>query len=170
MVELNAGNIVNARCCPGWTSVVSDSDSRGARGAFASPAQLRWMGQNWCGLIRHEELSVFWSALKPFSVRTWKITTLLLSLPRAVVFEQPKPRGFSTRGLCWRAPGSARAVGSAGTRGNGVPEPCPLRLCFPLRTDTESGLSEKNTNSQPFRPDSPCSESSAHIHRGESSI
>ncbi|KAM7048165.1 uncharacterized protein M8220_005783 isoform 2-T2 [Acridotheres tristis] len=149
MVELNAGNIVNARCCPGWTSVVSDSDSRGARGAFASPAQLRWMGQNWCGLIR-----------------TWKITTLLLSLPRAVVFEQPKPRGFSTRGLCWRAPGSARAGGSAGTRGNGVPEPCPLRLCFPLRTDRESGLSEKNTNSQPFRPDSPCSESSAHIHRG----
>ncbi|KAM7043415.1 uncharacterized protein M8220_007378 isoform 2-T3 [Acridotheres tristis] len=153
MVELNAGNIVNARCCPGWTSVVSDSDSRGARGAFASPAQLRWMGQNWCGLIR-----------------TWKITTVLLSLPRAVVFEQPKPRGFSTRGLCWRAPGSARAGGSAGTRGNGVPEPCPLRLCFPLRTDRESGLSEKNTNSQPFRPDSPCSESSAHIHGGESSI
>ncbi|KAM7025985.1 uncharacterized protein M8220_013292 [Acridotheres tristis] len=103
------------------------------------------MGQNWCGLIRHEELSVFWSALKPFSVRTWKITTLLLSLPRAVVFEQPKPRGFSTRGLCWRAPGSARAGGSAGTRGNGVPEPCPLRLCFPLRTDRESGLSLSST-------------------------
>ncbi|KAM7061368.1 uncharacterized protein M8220_001485 isoform 1-T3 [Acridotheres tristis] len=153
MVELNAGNIVNARCCSGWTSVISDSDSRGGRSSFASPAQLRWMGQNWCGLTR-----------------TWKITTLLLSLPRAVVFEQPKPRGFSTRGLCWRAPGSARAGGSAGTRGNGVPELCPLRLCFPLRTGRESGLSEKNTNSQPFRPDSPCSESSAHIHRGKPSV
>lgn len=49
--------------------MVSDSDSRGARKAFSSPAQFRWMGQNWCGLTRQEKLSVFWSALKAFSVR-----------------------------------------------------------------------------------------------------
>ncbi|XP_042636096.1 uncharacterized protein LOC117010908 [Catharus ustulatus] len=85
------------RCCPGWTSLVSDSESLGGRGASASPAQLR----------------------------TGKSITLLPSLPKAVVFEQPKPRGFSTRALPWRAPGPAHAVG------------------------------EKNTNSQPFGPDSP---------------
>ncbi|XP_032941985.1 uncharacterized protein LOC117010953 [Catharus ustulatus] len=96
------------RCCPGWTSLVSDSNSLGGRGASASPAQLR----------------------------TGKSITLLPSLPKSVVFEQPKPGGFSTRALPWRAPGPACAVG------------------------------EKNTNSQPFGPDSPLQrELSTHPQR-----
>ncbi|XP_077639229.1 uncharacterized protein LOC144246247 [Lonchura striata] len=43
-----------------------------------------------------------------------KIIKLLPSLPEASVFKQPKPRGFSTRGVHWRAPGPAHAVGEPG--------------------------------------------------------
>ncbi|XP_032923023.1 uncharacterized protein LOC116999955 [Catharus ustulatus] len=70
------------------------------------------------------------------SHRTGKSMTLLPSLPKAVVFKQPKPGGFSTRALPWRAPGPAHAVG------------------------------EKNTNSQPLRPGSPLQrELSTHPQR-----
>ncbi|RLV88189.1 hypothetical protein DV515_00015541 [Chloebia gouldiae] len=43
--------------------------------------------------------------------RTGEIIKLLPSLPEASVFKQPEPRGFSTRGGHWRAPGPAHSLG-----------------------------------------------------------
>lgn len=57
-----------AQDVPLWSQAVS----LGGRAASAWPAQLSWMCQDWCGLTRHEQLAVLWSALKPSSDRFWR--------------------------------------------------------------------------------------------------
>ncbi|XP_032910136.1 mucin-1-like [Catharus ustulatus] len=108
---------------------------RGAEGSSSIPPRPPDTPQSHRGAERSSSIPPRPPDTAP-SHRTGKSMTLLPSLPKAVVFEQPKPGGFSTRALPWRAPGPAHAVG------------------------------EKNTNSQPFRPDSPLQrELSTHPQR-----
>ncbi|XP_072779734.1 nucleolar pre-ribosomal-associated protein 1 isoform X1 [Taeniopygia guttata] len=69
---------------------------------------------DWCDLVKtglnHPEVKRRRWHERP-DKRTGEIIELLPSLPEASVFKQPEPRGFSTRGVRWRAPGPAHAVG-----------------------------------------------------------
>ncbi|KAM7051938.1 uncharacterized protein M8220_003613 isoform 1-T1 [Acridotheres tristis] len=87
------------------------------------------MGQNWTG----------------------RITTLLPSLPRAVVFDQPKPKGFSTRGLslegswccpCWGKPLALEKDYKRATLWKGPFEISPLMKTPEISPRTRTRLSD----------------------------
>ncbi|XP_077032690.1 uncharacterized protein LOC129120731 [Agelaius phoeniceus] len=65
------------------------------------------------------------------ALRAGKIIKLLPSLPKALVFKQPKARGLSTR-VCTGGLWSCPCCGVSRNKGNVVPELWPIRLYFPL--------------------------------------